>query len=195
MPSAPLAPRPLGLVLAGGRSRRFGREKALAEVDGRPMIAAVAAVLARGCAAVAVNAPEGSGAAAFAQASGFELVSDLAGDPDGPLAGVRAGLLWARSRGARALVTAPCDLPFLPQDYVERLAQAGGTAVAETPDGGHWLCALWSLELLEPLERRLAGGGHGPVRAFLAECGASRVAFDRPEAFANVNLPGDLSRA
>jgi molybdopterin-guanine dinucleotide biosynthesis protein A len=188
---APLDPRPLGLVLAGGRSRRFGREKALAEIDGRPMIAAVVAVLARGCRTVAVNAPEGSGAAAYARAAGLELDTDLPGDPEGPLAGVRAGLAWARSQGAEALVTAPCDTPFLPEEYVERLLQAGGTAVAETSDGGHWLCALWRADLLEPLARRLAAG-HGPVRGILAEFGAARVAFDRPEAFANVNLPEDL---
>lgn len=193
--ASPAAPRPLGLVLAGGRSRRFGREKALAEVDGRPMIAAVAAVLARGCAAVAVNAPDGSGAAAFARAAGLELLPDTPGDPEGPLAGVRAGLLWAQSRGAGALVTAPCDTPFLPEDFVARLAAAGAPAVAETAEGGQWLCALWGVDLLEPLGRRLAGGAHGPVHALLTEHGAARVAFDRPEAFANVNVPEDLPPA
>ena len=182
----------LGLVLAGGRSRRFGREKALAEVAGRPMIAAVADVLAGGCEAVAVNAPESSGAAAWAGAAGLELVCDRPGDPDGPLSGVRAGLEWARGRGARWLVTAPCDTPFLPADYVARLAAPGRPAAAETAEGGHWLCAIWRVGDLEALQRRLAEG-HGKVEAFLQACGAVRVRFDDPAAFANVNRPEDLS--
>jgi molybdopterin-guanine dinucleotide biosynthesis protein A len=182
---------PLGLVLAGGRSRRFGREKAMAELDGRPMIAAVADRLMRGCAAVAVNAPPGSGAAAWAAAHGFALAPDREGDPDGPLSGVRAGLAWARGQGGQWLVTAPCDTPFLPQDYVARLASGGAPAVAETAEGGQWLCALWPVAALEPLERWLASG-HGKVEAFLDACGAARVRFDDASAFANVNRPEDL---
>jgi molybdenum cofactor guanylyltransferase len=182
---------PLGLVLAGGRSRRFGREKALAEIGGRPMIAAVAEVLARGCEAVAVNAPEGAGAAVWAGAEGLDLVSDRPGDPDGPLSGVRAGLEWARARGAERLVTAPCDTPFLPEDFVARLAAPGRPAVAETAEGGHWLCAIWRVSDLEALERWLAQG-HGKVEAFLQACGAVRVRFDDPAEFANVNRPDDL---
>ena len=181
----------LGLVLAGGRSRRFGREKALAEVGGRPMIAAVADVLARGCGAVAVNAPEGAGAAAWAGGEGLDLVCDRPGDPDGPLSGVRAGLERARATGAGWLVTAPCDTPFLPEDYVARLVAPGGPAVAETAEGGHWLCAVWRASDLEALERWLAQG-HGRVEAFLQACGAVRVRFDDPGAFANVNRPEDL---
>jgi len=181
----------LGLVLAGGRSRRFGREKALVEVGGRPMIAAVAEVLARGCEAVAVNAPESAGAAAWARIAGLDLVCDRPGDPDGPLAGVRAGLEWARARGAQWLVTAPCDTPFLPEDYVARLVAPGRTAAAETAVGGHWLCAIWGVGDLEALERWLSEG-HGRVEAFLQACGAVSVRFDEPAAFANVNRPEDL---
>lgn len=179
-------------MLAGGRSRRFGREKALVEVGGRPMIAAVAQVLARGGAAVAVNAPDGSGAAAWARGEGLELVPDRPGDPDGPLSGVRAGLEWARARGAEWLVTAPCDTPRLPDDYVARLAAPGLPAAAETVEGGHWLCAIWRVSDLEALERWLARG-HGKVEAFLEACAAARVRFDDPAAFANVNRPQDLA--
>ena len=157
------------------------------------MIAAVAAVLAPACAALAINAPPGSFAAEWAAAEGRTCLSDDPNDPEGPLAGVKAGLQWARSRGADWLVTAPCDTPWLPHDLVARLGLGGGPAVAETDEGGQWLCALWPVSGLEPLSAALAGGRHGKVETLLSVLGAKRVRFADASAFANVNRPEDLT--
>lgn len=179
----------VGVVLAGGRSTRFGSEKAMAVVEGAPMIARVATVLGAGGAPVAVNAPETSGAAAWARAEGLPLLPDAAGAPDGPLSGVLAGLDWAAARGAAALVTAPCDTPRLPPDLVPRLAQARGeapAAAAVTADGSHPLCALWSVQLREPLRLQLAEV-HPSVSRWLEQVGAAWARFAESEAFANLN--------
>ncbi len=50
--------RLLGAVLAGGQSRRFGSDKALALLDGRPLIAHVIAALAAQTEAVIVCGKE-----------------------------------------------------------------------------------------------------------------------------------------
>ena len=55
-----------GLVIAGGRSRRFGRDKALALVGGRPLLAWSLAALREACAEVAINAEADSAAANLA---------------------------------------------------------------------------------------------------------------------------------
>src|SRR5665213_575112 len=101
-----------GLVLAGGRSRRFGSEKAVATLGGRSLLDLAVARLARDCAEVAVNAPAGSAAAAQARALGRRLISDAAGDPDGPLSGIKAGLGWAAGQGVGHLAVIPCDAPL-----------------------------------------------------------------------------------
>ena len=106
-------PRMAGLVIAGGRAVRFGSEKALAELDGRPLLAHVLDALARDCAVVGVNARPGSATAAWAQRQGFTLVADAPGAPDGPLSGVLAGLSWAETQGCALLATAPCDTPAI----------------------------------------------------------------------------------
>ncbi len=178
-----------GIVLAGGRSTRWGSEKAVARVGGAPMVARVHAVLARGCERVAVNAPRGSGAWAWAERAHADLAPDAPGLPDGPLTGVLAGLAWAEARGAELLAVAPCDAPGLPADYVARLHEGLGAApaaVAVTDSGGHPLCALVRTSLRPQLEATLAQG-HPSVRRWLDEVGAVGVRFPDEKAFANLN--------
>jgi molybdopterin-guanine dinucleotide biosynthesis protein A len=188
-----------GVVLAGGRSVRFGREKASAEIDGRPMLARVADALGPHVDALAINAAPGSWAAGFAAEAGLPLLPDAPDDPDGPLSGVKAGLGWAVAAGAELLATAPCDTPFLPPDLVPRLARAltseAGAAVARTADGLQSLCAVWRCDRLATLRAALAGGGHPAVRAVLADLEALEVGFDDARAFDNINTPGEHARA
>lgn len=181
----------VGLVLAGGRSRRFGWEKAAVIVDGRPLLDAALSGLG-GCGAVAVNAPTDSQAARLALARGLPVLPDGEGMPDGPLSGVLAGLEWARAQGAAWLATSPCDLASPPADLVARLAAAGGPAYALAPDGRHPLCALWPVALIEPL-RAILAGGHPPVRALQDDAGFTAVPFPDAAAFANLNTPGALA--
>jgi len=186
-----------GLILAGGRSTRFGAEKAVAPFLGRPLMAHVHAVLAP-CVTVAVSARNDSGAAAWAVLQGLEVLPDPPGAPDGPLSGLREGLRWARRRGAPLLATAPCDMPRLPEDLVTRLVQSvssgpGGGAAAETEDGLQPLVALWRVTpTLAVLERQMQGGAHPPVRDLLAAVEGTRVRFEPGYLFANVNAPQDL---
>jgi molybdopterin-guanine dinucleotide biosynthesis protein A len=184
----------LGLVLAGGRSVRFGGEKAAAEFRGKPLLLWAAERLAASCPAVAVNARPGTEAERLA--GGLVVLHDRPGDPDGPLAGVRAGLEWAAGQGASFLAVSPCDAPLLPEDIFPRLIAAArehGAAVAETPDGLQPQVAVWPVAALPLLETALSGGAHPPTWRMLREAGAEPVRFDDPGAFANVNTREDLA--
>ena len=184
------------MIVAGGRARRFGSEKALAQVEGQPMIAQVAKVLQPACEALAVNARTDSGAAAWAASQGLAVLPDPPG-AEGPLAGVIAGLQWAEAAGAGLLATAPCDTPWLPADLVLRLAGAltpdAGCAVAAVGHHRHPLCALWRVEQKPVLRAALAGGArHPPLHRLAAELGAAVAQFDDARAFANINTAADL---
>jgi molybdopterin-guanine dinucleotide biosynthesis protein A len=184
----------VGLVLAGGRSVRFGGEKAAAELNGRPLLLLAAERLAAACTAVAVNVRPGTEAERLA--GGLPVLYDRPGDPDGPLAGVRAGLEWAGSRGASFLVVSPCDAPLLPDDVFPRLiaaARTHGAAVAETPDGLQPQVAVWPVSALPLLEAAVAGGAHPPTWRMLQAVGAEPVRFDDASAFTNVNTREDLA--
>lgn len=187
----------VGLVLAGGRSVRFGGEKAVALLEGRPLLLWAVERLRTVCGIVAINVRPGSEAEAVARASSLPTLYDGAGDASGPLAGVKQGLIWAETQGAHTLAVSPCDAPLLPADlYVRLLERAeGGAAMAETRDGRQPLCAVWPVTSLPIVRGALAGGAHPPTWQVLERCGARKVLFDRPELFANVNTRDDLAAA
>jgi len=184
-----------GLLIAGGRSLRFGDEKAVAPFCGSSLMDASVRAFSN-LPAVAVSARPGSGAERRAHELGLQVVYDDPAFPSGPLAGLAAGLLWARGKGFARVATAPCDTPFLPGDVVARLAGAMGkslAAYAMTSAGAQALCALWRVEALDIVAHRLRTGVHPAVRAVLAECGAVAVQFEAGEAFANANTKADLA--
>jgi molybdopterin-guanine dinucleotide biosynthesis protein A len=185
----------VGVVIAGGRSQRFGAEKAAADLLGNPLLVWAAERLRRSCKAVAVNARPGSETERLARARGLPVLHDAPADAEGALSGVRAGLAWAAELGARALAVSPCDAPLLPDDLFERLIAAAGVgaAVAETPDGRQPLCSLWPATALAAVTAALADGAHPPTWRLLESLGAVRVAFADAAAFANVNTRADLA--
>jgi len=178
-----------GLLLAGGQSRRFGSEKAVARFGDAVMMDAVAERFA-GFPVFAVSAKPGSAAARRANFIHAPVLHDDPALPSGPLAGVCAGLAWAQKNNLEFLATAPCDAPLLPHDLFARLLGAIGdvpAAFAITASGAHPLCTVWRVSLRETLERALTNGVHPSVRSFLAATSARGLCFEDADAFANAN--------
>lgn len=187
-----------GLILAGGRSRRFGLDKAAAILGGQSLLERTYLRLTGPCGPTAVSARGDSVAAALASELGIEVLSDEAGLPNGPLAGVLAGLTWARAQGAKLMVTLPCDTPLAPPDMVAALiaaAGAGKAAMARSPSGPQPLCAAWPTVLAGPLRACLEDGRHPAVHSFLIELGAQFVDFPDDADFLNINTQADLAAA
>ena len=199
MPGSTAAPSNsvAGLVLAGGRSTRFGGEKAAAILHGRPLLLWAVRRLRTRCLNVAVNARPDTETQALAIAEQLDVLHDAPGDADGPLAGVKAGLAWAAMNGARALAVSPCDAPLLPDDLFARLIDAAGAgaAMAVTDEGRQPLCAVWPVTALPAITEALSGGGHPPTWRMLEEIGAKQVMFHPADAFTNVNTRDDLAAA
>lgn len=152
---------PLGAILAGGRSRRFGGEpKALAEVGGRPILDRVRTALeaAVGDVVLIVNEPEPY------ERFGMEMRGDAFADA-GPLAGLHAALAWAVERDRPGAVCVACDMPFVTADVFRglcaRALEAGADAVAPEsggPGGVEPLCAYYSTAALGTIEARVRDG-------------------------------------
>jgi molybdenum cofactor guanylyltransferase len=187
--------RPAGLIIAGGRSTRFGSEKALAPFAGMSLLEHAIQRLQRDADPLAINARRESATARWAEEQGFNLICDLPGMPDGPLTGVLEGLKWAKKMGARQLLTRPCDTPLLPADLAPRLlATQAEVAIAVTPRGREPLCALWPVSAIARLQAALQDGRHPPTWQMLESLGAVPVTFEDADAFANANTPDELQR-
>ena len=129
-----------GVVVAGGRSTRFGdREKALAEVDGEPMLRRIVETLGQVAEEVVVNCrPDQQGAFAAALAdAGVTVRFALDQQPDeGPLVGLERALSVVDTDLALAL---GCDMPLADADALARLVArlgSAGAAVVPVTDGG-----------------------------------------------------------
>ena len=183
------------VVLAGGASSRMGRPKAYLPFLGAPLAARVIARLRPQAAVVFFNARADD---PDAEKLGVPLAPDSDRWPGaGPLAGVAAAIARARDQGFAALVTAPCDAPFLPLDLVARLRTAGAPAVAVSARGLEPMFALWAVGALDAVEAALASGRASP-RALLDALSAARVSFpdeSERDPFANLNTREEFAAA
>ena len=186
---------PAGLILAGGRSSRFGSDKAAARIDGRSLLDLGALALGEHCTRLAVSAAPGSAGAQLAVGLGLAVVSDRPGDAPSPLAGVRAGLEWIAELGVQSLAVRAVDTPFIPPTILGGLLDTIGPAPAVysiTDLGPEPLCSLWSLAALPPLAEALASRRHPPIHRFLDSIGAGAFIAPDADVFANINSREDL---
>ncbi|HBV96097.1 MAG TPA: molybdenum cofactor guanylyltransferase [Desulfotomaculum sp.] len=101
-----------GIILAGGKSRRMGKDKALLEIGGVTMIERVAGVVASVCTEVII-----AGGSNQLNIPGCRTVPDIF-PGCGPLCGLHAGLTAA---GSRYSFAAACDIPFLDAGLMRRI--------------------------------------------------------------------------
>jgi molybdenum cofactor guanylyltransferase len=134
-----------GYVLAGGGSTRFGQDKALAEIGGRPMLLRMHELLGRVVAGkvTVIAAPE-----KYARL-GFRCVADR-WPGEGPLGGILTALedAVARKETAEWSLIISCDMPFLTQDWLQFLANRAAKSNAQavfphSASGPEPLCACW----------------------------------------------------
>lgn len=177
----------LGAILAGGQSRRFGSDKALAPFKGQALIAHVAARLAPQVDALAV-----CGRGPFDELADRAIAVWLADRPTpglGPLGGLLAALEHGAAKGFCAVLSTPCDTPLLPLDLAARLGP--GPSYAATADRAHPATGLWPVSLAPALRAHVAGGGR-KAADWARWAGARAIAFEDAGAFANVNDPLSL---
>jgi len=192
----------VGCILAGGLARRMGGgDKGLIGLQGRPILDHVIARLAPQVRRIVLNA--NGDPARFAQYD-LPVVADPIEGFAGPLAGVLAGLHWARDQapGARYVATAATDTPFLPRDLVARLLQAlaeAGADLATAASGGrhHPVFGLWPVALADDLERAMREGGVRKVDVFTGRyrLAVAEFAARLYDPFFNANAPEDVDAA
>lgn len=185
-----------GFVLAGGQSRRMGREKALLEFEGATLLARAVAVLGE-------VTPEVFLVGAREEWAAFGKVVEDVYRGRGPLGGIHAALRASRAEWNLVLAV---DLPFVTAPLLRFLLETAraSQAVVTVPrvSGGFQpLCAVYRREFGALAQQALEAGENKVDRLFAMT--TARVVEEEELArftftagmFDNLNTPDDLERA
>lgn len=190
-----------GVVLAGGKSSRMGLEKCFLPFQDKLLLDFVLARLAPQCGAICINA--NGNAKRFADFS-LPVVPDTHAGQPGPLAGILAGMKWARLEGFSHIVTAASDTPFFPPDLVAGLyamAEVTGRHIvlARSFRHDHPVFGYWPVALADDLDDFLARSDNLSIRAFaIGRHDAAYADFPAEndvDPFFNINTPEDMETA
>jgi len=187
------------IVLAGGRSLRLGRSKALQAIQGKSLIQWVVDRLAMLSTEIIIVTARGE-AIPCSSAVRIKTVADIY-PAKGTLVGIHSGLIASSS--SRAIVVG-CDMPFLSVRLLEYMSQTLADSDVALPRIGEMvepLCAVYSKNCLAPIQELLDQNELRISRLF----GMVKVryideddidSFDSEHlSFFNVNSQVDLDRA
>lgn len=182
---------PVGALLAGGRGRRLGGDKAVVALDGRPLLTYPLAALRAVLPEVAVVAKQGTSLPPVVPEPPVWIEPDA---PRHPLTGIVHAL---RCAGGRPVLVCAVDLPLVTPELVRRLAgEAFGGAGAVVPRAGGASQPLFAIYAPDALPVLARSGDMASVREVVARLGAREVDLGDDEALlCNVNAPEDLLRA
>jgi molybdenum cofactor guanylyltransferase len=183
-------PPPLGVVLAGGRGRRLGGGKAVAQLCGRPLISYPLAALEAVLAEVVVLAK------AYTELPSLPSATTLWSESEElqhPLVGLRTALELA---AGRTVLVCAVDLPLVNPTLVRRLAfhqpESARAVVAGRGEEIQPLLGRYSAHALQPLR---AAGPEIALRQAVRALEPQLLEVHDPVELFNVNTPADLARA
>jgi len=147
--------KPAGVILAGGRSTRFGSDKASARLNGRPLLQWVADALSPVCAHIVVVRARGQVLPEVLSPVPLRLIDDVYDDL-GPIAGLVAAF---RALEGGLAVAVSCDTPLLQPALLRAMVEAAGDHDAVCGRAGSLqpLPGVFRVEACLPVfERRVA---------------------------------------
>ena len=179
-----------GIILAGGESKRMGTNKSLSELHNKPLIEHVYDRLIKQVSHISVNTNQP-----------FEIFpeniqfNDRILNNPGPLAGIQAGLFYAKQNWVQFC---PNDCPFLPIDLVEKLSfcikDKGPTIIVPSLfDRLEPVFMLCHRSLLKNLDKFIRSGER-KMELWIKENNYKAVNFSDPKAFVNINTHSELSK-
>lgn len=189
---------PLGVILAGGKSSRMGRDKAWLTFFGQPLLSRVADILGRVTGELFVSGRD---------PAPFGLSVPWLPD-ETPDLGPAGGVLTVLAAVKRPCLVVSCDLPFLDEATLARLIEAWRRRPASALMTTYHIVETGFVESLvavyDPgsaaLLRRRLGEGERRLSAIFSEDLRWHVDYSKTDhatarAFFNVNSPPDLTRA
>jgi molybdopterin-guanine dinucleotide biosynthesis protein A len=189
----------LGVVLAGGKSQRFGQDKSQVKLQDKLLIDYILTEIVDEFNETLIIANQRIN---FTKSKNISVTKDFKKDL-GPLGGVLTAMKWIEEnkKSYRWVSTFPTDTPFFTKKelryFYENIKMSEGKLFfIKSKDTRHNIFGLWSLDLLERLEADLVKGER-KVEDWADSIGVStiNINYKKPDPFFNINTQKDLEKA
>ncbi len=189
----------LGVVLAGGKSQRFGEDKSQVKLQNKLLIDYILTEIVDEFRETLIIANEPIN---FNQSKNISITKDFKNGL-GPLGGVLTAMKWIKDKKKeyKWVSTFPSDTPFFTKKelkyfYENIKISESKLFFIKSKETRHNIFGLWSLDLLDKLETDLENGER-KVEVWANSIGVSTVNIDykKPDPFFNINTKEDLVKA
>ncbi len=190
----------LAVVLAGGKSRRFGRDKSQVKLGDKILIDYILTEIIDLYKDILIVTNE---PIKFLNSNKISLTSDIQKGL-GPLGGIFSAMKWAKDnkKNYEWISTFPIDTPFFKKEHLSKFYKEinldkSNLFFMKSKNTRHNIFGLWSLKLLEKLELALEKGDR-KVEHWANEIGVKTIDFEyenNKDPFFNINTEEELETA
>jgi molybdenum cofactor guanylyltransferase len=186
-PPVPLA----AVILAGGASRRMGRDKANLSYEGTTLLERMVSVVSPRCSPVFVIAAPGQ---PLPSVEARVLRDEVRGV--GPLLATGRGLRAAAEAGLQLAFVCAVDMPFLDVSLIDELAgpavRLGADVVLPWDGRDHYLAGIYRTSLADRVDEMITAGERS-MRALVDTVDTQRIVMPPQRSLTNVNTAADLA--
>ena len=190
----------LAVVLAGGKSKRFGQDKNCVKLGSRTLLEHVLLKIVDRFKEILIVS---SNSLEIEEIKKITVIPDCFDDL-GPLAGVLSSMKWIKKNNKpyKWIATFPSDTPFFDisiiDEYKTRIEQSESSLYfVKSNEKRHNIFGLWSIDLLERLEEDLIKNNYRKVEEWANKVGVSTIdiKIKNYDPFFNINTKEDLEVA
>ncbi|NQW08160.1 MAG: molybdenum cofactor guanylyltransferase [Candidatus Pelagibacter sp.] len=190
----------LAVVLAGGKSKRFGQDKNCVKLGSRTLLEHVLLKIVDKFKEILIVS---SNSLEIEEIKKITVIPDCFDDL-GPLAGVLSSMKWIKKnkKPYKWIATFPSDTPFFDpsiiEEYKARIEQSESSLYfVKSNEKRHNIFGLWSIDLLERLEEDLIKNNYRKVEEWANKVGVSTIDIKvkNYDPFFNINTKEDLEVA
>ena len=189
----------LPVILAGGKSRRFGADKAVAKLGDKSLIDYTINKLEPKFAEILVitNNPM------QVSKNNIFFIKDTMSGQLGPLVGILSAMEWVKNndKNYEWIISFPCDTPFFEEKIIDKVINSQKSSdkkllFLKSGNKRHNIFGLWSIELMEQLRNDINQGAR-KVEDWANKIGTEIVEInsESDKSFLNINTKLDLEEA
>jgi len=191
----------LAVILAGGKSKRFGEDKSLAKLGSKSLIEHVIHKVRGKFKKILIISNKDI---KIKESKDITIIPDCIEGNLGPLVGVLTAMRWSKNikENYRWIATFPSDTPFFDMSIVEQYKKQITTNNSKlyfvrSNEKRHNIFGLWSIDLLDILENDLVKNNFRKVEDWANKIGVKtiNIKFNKFDPFLNINTKEDLNKA